>query len=92
MLQRHDWVTLYVNGVRYLEKAPLMYWGVATSYTAVRRQRVEHPLSAHAGCAGNDPLHLWIGALGARQRRWIRFGAGAGNRARAISLYALSDS
>src|ERR1700691_227903 len=32
MLQRHDWVTLYVNGIRYLEKAPLMYWGVATSY------------------------------------------------------------
>jgi len=32
MLLRHDWVTLYVNGVRYLEKAPLMYWGVATSY------------------------------------------------------------
>ncbi|MFY9674358.1 MAG: phospholipid carrier-dependent glycosyltransferase, partial [Terriglobales bacterium] len=25
MLQRHDWVTLYVNGERYLEKAPLMY-------------------------------------------------------------------
>jgi 4-amino-4-deoxy-L-arabinose transferase-like glycosyltransferase len=33
MVQRHDWVTLYANGVRYLEKAPLMYWGVATSYT-----------------------------------------------------------
>ena len=32
MLQRHDWVTLYVNGERYLEKAPLMYWSVATSY------------------------------------------------------------
>ena len=32
MLQRHDWVTLYANGIRYLEKAPLMYWGVATSY------------------------------------------------------------
>lgn len=32
MLQRHDWVTLYVNGARYLEKAPLMYWSVATSY------------------------------------------------------------
>src|SRR6184192_976134 len=32
MVQRHDWVTLYVNGIRYLEKAPLMYWGVATSY------------------------------------------------------------
>ena len=34
MVLRHDWVTLYANGVRYLEKAPLMYWGVATSYVA----------------------------------------------------------
>jgi len=32
MLLRHDWVTLYTNGVRYLEKAPLMYWGLAASY------------------------------------------------------------
>src|SRR5437667_1597850 len=32
MVLRHDWVTLYVNGVRYLEKAPLMYWGVAASF------------------------------------------------------------
>jgi len=32
MVLRHDWVTLYANGVRYLEKAPLMYWSVATSY------------------------------------------------------------
>jgi 4-amino-4-deoxy-L-arabinose transferase and related glycosyltransferases of PMT family len=29
MVLRHDWVTLYANGVRYLEKAPLMYWSVA---------------------------------------------------------------
>jgi 4-amino-4-deoxy-L-arabinose transferase-like glycosyltransferase len=32
MLLRHDWVTLYTNGFRYLEKAPLMYWTLATSY------------------------------------------------------------
>ncbi len=32
MVLRHDWVTLYTDGIRYLEKAPLMYWGVATSY------------------------------------------------------------
>jgi 4-amino-4-deoxy-L-arabinose transferase-like glycosyltransferase len=32
MVLHHDWVTLYANGIRYLEKAPLMYWGVATSY------------------------------------------------------------
>lgn len=33
MLLRHDWVTLYTDGIRYLEKAPLMYWGVAASYS-----------------------------------------------------------
>jgi len=32
MLYRHDWVTLYTNGIRYLEKAPVMYWTIATSY------------------------------------------------------------
>jgi 4-amino-4-deoxy-L-arabinose transferase-like glycosyltransferase len=32
MVQGHNWVTLYTNGVRYLEKAPLMYWSVAASY------------------------------------------------------------
>jgi 4-amino-4-deoxy-L-arabinose transferase-like glycosyltransferase len=32
MLLNHNWVTLYVNGIRYLEKAPLMYWTVALSY------------------------------------------------------------
>src|SRR5580692_6896657 len=27
-----DWVTLYVNGIRYLEKPPLPYWLVAVNY------------------------------------------------------------
>jgi 4-amino-4-deoxy-L-arabinose transferase-like glycosyltransferase len=32
MLVRADYVTLHVNGVRYLEKAPLMYWLIAFCY------------------------------------------------------------
>ena len=32
MLQRHDAVVLYMNGIRYLMKAPLHYWAVAVSY------------------------------------------------------------
>ena len=32
MLLNNDWVTLHVNGIRYLEKAPLMYWAVAASF------------------------------------------------------------
>ncbi len=32
MLVTGDYVTLHINGVRYLEKAPLLYWMVAFSY------------------------------------------------------------
>lgn len=32
MVARHDWVTLYANGIRYLEKAPLLYWSMAASF------------------------------------------------------------
>lgn len=32
MVLNHDWVTLHVDGIRYLEKAPLMYWVVAASF------------------------------------------------------------
>jgi 4-amino-4-deoxy-L-arabinose transferase-like glycosyltransferase len=32
MLLRNDWVTLYANGIRYLEKAPILYWSMALSY------------------------------------------------------------
>jgi len=31
MLLRHDYITLYANGIRYLEKAPLLYWSMAAS-------------------------------------------------------------
>ena len=32
MVVRHDWTTLYIDGIRYLEKAPLLYWGMAASF------------------------------------------------------------
>jgi 4-amino-4-deoxy-L-arabinose transferase-like glycosyltransferase len=32
ILSSGDWVTLYVNGIRYLEKAPLPYWLDAISF------------------------------------------------------------
>jgi 4-amino-4-deoxy-L-arabinose transferase-like glycosyltransferase len=31
ILVTHDWVTLHVNGVRFLEEAPLLYWSTAAS-------------------------------------------------------------
>lgn len=32
MAESGDWITLHANTIRYLEKAPLMYWSVALSY------------------------------------------------------------
>ncbi len=32
MVQSGDWVTPYANGVRFLEKPPLLYWVTATSF------------------------------------------------------------
>lgn len=32
MYRTGDWVTLHVDGIRYLEKAPLLYWLIVSSY------------------------------------------------------------
>jgi 4-amino-4-deoxy-L-arabinose transferase-like glycosyltransferase len=47
MLQRHDYVTLYANGIRYLEKAPLLYWSMAASFRVfgVRTAAARIPLA-----------------------------------------------
>jgi 4-amino-4-deoxy-L-arabinose transferase-like glycosyltransferase len=31
MMQRHDYVTPYINGIRFFDKPPLLYWMAATS-------------------------------------------------------------
>jgi 4-amino-4-deoxy-L-arabinose transferase-like glycosyltransferase len=32
MVLGNNWVTLHANGIRYLEKAPLLYWSMAASF------------------------------------------------------------
>ncbi|MBZ5611938.1 MAG: glycosyltransferase family 39 protein [Acidobacteriia bacterium] len=32
MVLRNDWVTIYTDGIRYMEKAPMLYWSLAASY------------------------------------------------------------
>jgi 4-amino-4-deoxy-L-arabinose transferase-like glycosyltransferase len=50
MIQRHDWVTLYANGIRYLEKAPLLYWSMAASMRTfgVSTAAARFPLAIYA--------------------------------------------
>ena len=61
MLLRHDPVTLYANGIRYLEKAPLLYWLMALS------MRLATLLGAHRpellAAAARIPLALSVLAL-----------------------------
>jgi 4-amino-4-deoxy-L-arabinose transferase-like glycosyltransferase len=53
MVARHDWITLYANGIRYLEKAPLLYWSMAASFTFFGPQ----------GWAARLPLAIYALAL-----------------------------
>jgi 4-amino-4-deoxy-L-arabinose transferase-like glycosyltransferase len=35
MLERGDWAVMHINGIRWLEKAPLHYWLVASSFAVL---------------------------------------------------------
>jgi len=53
MMQRHDYVTPYINGIRFFDKPPLMYWMAAGSM---------HLFGIH-DWAGRLPLALAVLAL-----------------------------
>lgn len=61
MLLRHDAVTLYANGIRYLEKAPLLYWLMALSMRIAALVGAQRPGSLAA--AARIPLALSVLAL-----------------------------
>ncbi len=61
MLLRHDPVTLYANGIRYLEKAPLLYWSMALSLRVAGLFGVSRPQALAA--AARIPLALSVLAL-----------------------------
>ena len=56
MVQSGDWVTLRINnGIRYLEKAPFMYWLAALSVTAFGASRLGHTAAPCAVFSPVDP-------------------------------------
>jgi 4-amino-4-deoxy-L-arabinose transferase-like glycosyltransferase len=67
MLTTGDLVTLHVDGVRYLEKAPLPYWLAALSLRAFATPRT---LAAHAAFAVHLPLALTVLALALLGYAW----------------------
>ena len=61
MLARHDYVTLYANGIRYLEKAPLLYWALAACMRVA--QALGHTSATALAVAARVPLALTVLAL-----------------------------
>jgi 4-amino-4-deoxy-L-arabinose transferase-like glycosyltransferase len=83
ILLTNDWVTLHVNGIRYLEKAPLLYWAIAASF----RIFGIHDWSARLPLAlGVLALLFSVYFLGSRL-----FGKAAGFYASLISSMALGS-
>ena len=81
MLRTGDWVTLHVDGIRYLEKPPLPYWIVAASLR----------LFGNNSFAVHLPLALTVLGLAALGWRWGRraFGERAGFYAALFTLTSL---
>jgi 4-amino-4-deoxy-L-arabinose transferase-like glycosyltransferase len=61
MLLRHDYITLYANGIRYLEKAPLLYWSMAIAMRASQLFGATSPRAL--AVAARIPLSLTVLAL-----------------------------
>jgi 4-amino-4-deoxy-L-arabinose transferase-like glycosyltransferase len=68
MLLRHDWVTMYTNGLRYLEKAPLMYWGLAGSYEIFGISDWSTRLPLMLGFLGMVLATYWLGSYAFGER------------------------
>ena len=59
MLARGDWVTPYANGVRFLDKPPLLFWLMAASFKAFGAVEWAARLPTALGIAGTASL-LWV--------------------------------
>ena len=61
ILTRHDWVTLHDNSIRYLEKAPLPYWGRAVGMKLFGPDAWSARLFLHLSVLANAFLLFFFG-------------------------------
>ncbi|PYV14108.1 MAG: glycosyl transferase, partial [Acidobacteria bacterium] len=61
MLERNDWVTPYANGVRFLDKPPLMYWLMALSYAVLGTNEFAARLPSVLAVLGTGCLLYFVG-------------------------------
>ena len=61
MLRLGDWITLHVDGVRYFDKPPLMYWIMAVAFAALGAGEGSARLGAALPAIGVAVVTAWIG-------------------------------
>jgi hypothetical protein len=74
MLARGDWITPYVNGVRSLDKPPLLYWLIALSYTLFGQSEFAARIPSIAGVCGTVWLVQRIAGMLAGPRAGVAAG------------------
>jgi len=89
MLLRNDWVTLYANGIRYLEKAPLLYWSMAGWMRTV--QLLGHSSARSLAVAARIPIALTVLALAFAVEAFARRAFGSVRAGLYSSLILLSS-
>ena len=68
MIARGDWVTPYANGVRFLDKPPLIYWCLAASYAVFGVNEFALRTSTALCVLGVGWLLMLFGALAGNRR------------------------
>jgi 4-amino-4-deoxy-L-arabinose transferase-like glycosyltransferase len=74
MLDSGDWVTAHLDGIKYLEKAPLKYWLIALSFKIFG----EHDWAARLPVALAAILACWLAYRAGRWAFSLRAGVNAG--------------
>jgi 4-amino-4-deoxy-L-arabinose transferase-like glycosyltransferase len=61
MLRHGDWITPHVDGVRYFDKPPLLYWLIACAFRALGPGEAAARLGSALPAVGVAVLTAWIG-------------------------------
>ncbi len=92
MLSTGDWTTARLDGVAYLEKAPLVYWIIALSYKIFGATDWAARVPIALSCVGLALLTTAIGHLGLWPQSRTLCGFGDRHLHWPVSLHAHFDS
>jgi 4-amino-4-deoxy-L-arabinose transferase-like glycosyltransferase len=73
ILTRHDWVTLHENGIRYLERARLPYWGMAVGMKLFGLDTWSVRFLLHLSALAVAISYFFAWRFAGGPRKWLNF-------------------